>query len=88
MTTKGIREICSDCDPKEAEDRSLPTNSFLVEYVQDGTTKFDIVSSMKQSEIFDKYWDNYRHELKNISQTEGRVNPRLWNSSGVNKGKK
>ena len=88
MESKGIREIYSDCDPKQAEDKSLPTNSFLIEYLQDGVTKFDIVASMKKVEIFDHYWDNYRHDLKNITQTDGRINPRLWNSSTVKKGKK
>jgi len=78
---KGVREIEKDCDPTAAQDKSLPTSAFLVEYLQDGMTKFDIVLAPKVSEIFDQYWDNYRGDLKNITQAEGRTNPKLWNPS-------
>ena len=32
----------------------------------------------KQVDIFDHYWDNYRSEFKNITQAQGRINPKLW----------
>lgn len=75
---KGIRIIESDCDPSIAQDKTLPSNSFLVEYLQDGNTHFDIVTCQKQVEIFDEYWDKYRGDFINMTQTEGRVNPKLW----------
>ena len=78
---KGVREIEKDCDPTAAQDKTLPTSAFLVEYLQDGMTKFDIVLAPKVSEIFDQYWDNYRSDLKNITQADGRANPKLWNPS-------
>tara|TARA_R110001606_G_scaffold28835_6_gene90774 strand:- start:530 stop:775 length:246 start_codon:yes stop_codon:yes gene_type:complete len=77
--SKGVKQIHTDCDATAAQDKSLPTSAFLVEYLQDGMTKFDIVLSLKMSEIFDQYWDNYRSDLKNITQAEGRANPKLWN---------
>tara|TARA_A200000159_G_scaffold52446_1_gene48413 strand:+ start:649 stop:885 length:237 start_codon:yes stop_codon:yes gene_type:complete len=73
-----MKTIYSDCDPSVREDRTLPTNAFIVEYLQDTITKFDVVMSSKQVEIFDYYWDNYRSDLKNITQCEGRINPRLY----------
>tara|TARA_B100001142_G_scaffold114480_1_gene116635 strand:- start:6771 stop:7016 length:246 start_codon:yes stop_codon:yes gene_type:complete len=76
---KGIKQIHVDCDATVSQDKTLPSSAFLVEYLQDGTTKFDIVISSKISEIFDYYWDNYRGDLKNITQAEGRANPKLWN---------
>ena len=76
---KGIRMIHRDCDPSLAENKNLPYTSFLIEYLQDGMTKFDIASGNKQVDIFDHYWDNYRHDLINMTQTEGRVNPKMWN---------
>ena len=76
---KGIKEIYSDCDPTQADDKSLPSNSFLIEYEQDGITKFDIVAAAKQEDIFDHYWDNYRSNFRNMTQTQGRMNPKLWN---------
>lgn len=76
---KGIKMLHQDCDPTLADDRSLPYTAFLVEYLQDGMTKFDIVSATKQVDIFDHYWDHYRSDFKNMTQTEGRISPKLWN---------
>ena len=73
-----MKIINSDCDPTLAQDKSLPNNAFLVEYLQDGMTHFDIVTAPKQVDIFDDYWDKYRHDFQGMTQTEGRVNPKLW----------
>ena len=71
--------IHKDCDPSLAQDRSLPYTAYLVEYLQDGMTHFDIVTCNKRVEIFDYYWDRYREDLINMTQTEGRMNPKLYN---------
>jgi hypothetical protein len=76
---KGIKVLHKECDPSIAEDKSLPYTTYLVEYLQDGITKFDIVSGHKQVDIFDHYWDNYRSDFLNMKQTEGRINPKNWN---------
>jgi len=73
-----LKVLHSDCDPSLANDRSLPYTAYLIEYLQDGMTKFDIVIGRNRVEIFDHYYDNYRHDFKNMTQTEGRVNPKLW----------
>ena len=75
---KGCKIIHQDCDPTLGQDRSLPYTAFLVEYTQDGITKFDIVTAAKQVDIFDDYYDKYRGDLINMTQTEGRANPKLW----------
>lgn len=85
---KGIKMIHKDCDPSLCEDRSLPYTAYMVEYLQDGMTKFDICSANKQVDIFDHYWDNYRHDFVNMRQTEGRANPKLWNDPNAPKKKK
>jgi len=77
-----------DCDPTLAQDRTLPYTAYLVEYLQDGMTHFDIVISSKRVEIFDHYWDLYRHDLIRMTQTEGRVNPKLWGNKPNEKKKK
>ena len=74
----GIKMLHQDCDPTLAQDRSLPYTAFLVEYLQDGMTHFDIVTAPKQVDIFDDYWDKYRNDFQGMSQTEGRANPKLW----------
>lgn len=84
---KGIKMIHKDCDPSLCEDRSLPYTAYMVEYLQDGMTKFDICSASKQVDIFDHYWDHYRHDFVNMRQTEGRVNPKLWQDPNQKKKK-
>tara|TARA_Y100000004_G_scaffold112199_1_gene126036 strand:- start:376 stop:636 length:261 start_codon:yes stop_codon:yes gene_type:complete len=84
----GLKVIHTDCDPSLAEDRSLPYTAYLVEYKQDGITKFDIVAGKKQVDIFDHYWDNYRSDFVNMTQTEGRVNPKLYGYTVPGKKKK
>jgi hypothetical protein len=59
---KGCKVLFSDCDPTQAQDRELPNNSYLIEYLQDGMTKFDIAMGAKQVDIFDDYYDKYQNE--------------------------
>jgi hypothetical protein len=73
-----LKFIQKDCDPSLSEDRSLPYTSYLVEYSQADVSHFDIVTADKQTEIFDYYWDLYKKDFVNMTQTEGRTNPRLW----------
>jgi hypothetical protein len=82
-----LKFIAKDCDPSLAQDRSLPYTAYLVEYMQDGSTRFDLVYGNKKSEIFDYYWDNYRHDFVTMYQSEGRVNPKLWNNPNEKKKK-
>ena len=44
--------LFSDCDPSQADDKELPTNAYLVEYIQGETSHFDIVMSSKKSRYF------------------------------------
>ena len=73
-----VRFIHEDCDPSLAEDRSLPHTAYLVEYKKDGVSHYDIVMASKKVEIFDHYWDTYRHDFVTMNQSEGRTNPKLW----------
>lgn len=82
-----VKIIHAQCDPSLAQDRTLPHTAYLVEYVQDGQTMFDIVVATKRVDIFDHYWDNYRHDFVNMTQTEGRVSPKLWQDPNKKKGK-
>lgn len=70
--------IHQDCDPDLANNKELPTNSFLVEYVLGKTIHYDIVMSNKTVDIFDHYYDTYREDFITFNQTEGRINPKLW----------
>lgn len=70
--------IHQDCDPDLANNKELPTNSFLVEYVLGKTIHYDIVMSNKTVDIFDHYYDTYKEDFITFNQTEGRITPKLW----------
>lgn len=74
-----MKILHQDCTPEAANDRSLPYNTYLVTYKDDGIQKHDLVLTNKKVEIFDYYWDRYREDLLSFKQSEGRTNPKLWN---------
>ena len=67
-----------NCDPGDAEDRTLPYTCYLVEYKVDGKETYDLVISSKKVEMFDYYWDLYGKDFVGWKQSEGRSNPKLW----------
>jgi len=74
-----MKILHQDCSPEVANDRSLPYNTYLVTYQDDGLKKYDLVLANKKVDIFDYYWDRYREDLITFKQSEGRLNPKLWN---------
>ena len=75
-----VKIVHQNCDPSLAEDRTLPYTAYLVEYDDGNGVCYDIVICNKKVDIFDHYWDKYREGLIRFTQTEGRVNPKLWGS--------
>lgn len=75
------RILHQNCNPELANDRTLPYNTYIVTYKDDNQLCYDIVISDKRVEMFDYYWDKYREGLLSWKQTEGRVNPKMWNNS-------
>ena len=75
---KIMKLLFEDCEQESAEDRTLPNNSFLIEYKIDGVSHYDIAIASKQVEIFDHYYDKYKKDFVTITQTEGRISPKLW----------
>ena len=61
-----------------ADNKYLPNNAYLVEYKVEGETRYDVVQSVKVVDIFDEFYDKYKKDLINITQSEGTVNPKLW----------
>ena len=53
---KSVILLQQDCDPALAQDKSLPYTAYLVEYVQEGLTKYDIANSNKVADRFDYYY--------------------------------
>ena len=75
-----MRILFEDCDVDKAEDRTLPSNAFVVEYKVDDVSKYDIAAAGKQSEIFDHYYDKFK---KGFVTMRGRQRVELTQNSGV-----
>lgn len=74
-----IKILHENCDPALADDKSLPYTAYLVKYQpNEDEYSYDIVICNKKVDIFDHYWDKYREGLIEFTQSEGRVNPKLW----------
>jgi len=78
-----MKIIYERCDPKAADDRELPYNSYLIEYEVEGKPTYDITMGDSQVEIFDTYYDKYRKALKWLKQTQGRIRPNLYNAGPI-----
>jgi len=75
-----VKLIQEKCDPKAAEDRTLPYTAYLIEYKVEGKPTYDIAMGDSQVEIFDNYYDKYKKDFVGFKQTEGRQRPNLYNS--------
>jgi hypothetical protein len=73
-----LKIIHKNCNKELCKDKSLPLNSYLITYILDEDTVYDIVQSNSKVEIFDYYYDNYGNVLTDICWTSGTVNPKLW----------
>lgn len=84
-----IKILHKDCDLSIYNNKDLPYDSYVVTYIEDGKTCYDIVQPRKQIDIFDYYWDNYRENFNPPwKQSEGRVNPKLWGNQPKEEPKK
>ena len=73
-----MKIIQEDCEVGVATDKTLPYTAYLVEYVKENKTTYDLVISGKAVDIFDHYYDKYKKDFKKFIQTDGRANPNLW----------
>lgn len=78
----GVKIIHEKCDKIMAESKQLPLDSYLVTYVVNNLTLYDIVQCAARVKIFDAYYDKFgKDALQDISWTEGRVNPKLYGAT-------
>lgn len=74
----GCEILQERCVKQDAKNKQLPLDSYLVTYVIDGNTSYDIVKTNKKVNIFDMYYDKFGNCIKSIEWTDGTINPRLW----------
>ena len=63
---------------EKANDKSLPSDGYLVWYNVEGNELLDVTRSCKQANIFDMYYDTYKGDLKRIEYGKGTVAPGMW----------
>tara|TARA_B100000902_G_C27245039_1_gene882146 strand:+ start:557 stop:883 length:327 start_codon:yes stop_codon:yes gene_type:complete len=63
---------------EKANDKSFPSDTFLVWYNVEGKECLDVARSSKQVNLFDMYYDKYKKDLKRIEWGYGTVNPTNW----------
>ena len=65
---------------EKANDKSLPSDGFLVWYNVEGNELLDVTRSSKQVNVFDMYYDKYgAGSVKSIDYGCGTIRPNLWN---------
>ena len=78
MVQSFLKILHYDCDPSISLYKSLPYTAYLIEYLVDDISHYDIAIGNKVSEMFDHYYDKHKKNFVNITQAEGRANPKLW----------
>jgi hypothetical protein len=80
-----IRVIKENCDLSAAKDKSLPLDSYIVEYDNGDGVCIDISQGLRV-DIFDHYYDRYGNVIS-MKWTDGRVNPKLYSEQQKKKKK-
>lgn len=75
-----VRVLHEKCEMDKADDKKLPTDSFLVSYKDKDELKYDVTRAGSQLELFDHYYDTYKNVQK-IAWTKGIVSPRTFDGS-------
>ena len=87
-TFMSVTVIAEKCDPKAAEDKTLPYTAYLIQYEHEGKVQHDIAMGQKAVDIFDHYYDKYKKGFKWLRQSGGTQKPNLWNNQPPKRKKK
>ena len=78
MKDSSVVVILTGCDDKAAEDKSLPTTSYLIE-CKDGEREWKDIVMGDRVPIFDSYWDTFnKNVIQDMKWTSGTMNPKMW----------
>ena len=77
MSEEKIRLIFEKCPRDKANDKKLPSDSFVVSYNDKEELKYDIVRASAQVDVFDAYYDKYKN-VKGIEWTKGIIHPKTY----------
>ena len=77
MSDEKIKLVFEKCQRDKANDKKLPSDSFVVSYNDKEELKYDIVRAAAFVDVFDAYYDKYKN-VKGIEWTKGIVHPRTY----------
>ena len=77
MSDEKIRLIFEKCPRDKANDKKLPSDSFVVSYNDKEVLMYDIVRASAQVDVFDAYYDKYKN-VKGIEWTKGIIHPKTY----------
>ena len=73
--------LYENCEIEKVDTKHLPYTAYVIEYEVDGKIQYDVAVSAKAADIFDHYYDKYKKGFRNLTQSKGIINPRLWKSN-------
>ena len=76
---RGCSSIKTGCTPDAADDKTLPTNAYLLELKKDNETWFDIVMGEAVG-VFDTYYDLFGDVMQKMTYTKGTRQPATFNN--------
>ena len=77
MTDDKIQLLFEKCQRDKADDKKLPSDSFVVSYNDKEELKYDIVRASAQVDVVDAYYDKYKN-VKGIEWTKGIIHPKTY----------
>jgi len=79
MAGMGCSIIKTGCTPDAANDKTLPTNAYLLELKKGEDTWFDLVMGDAVG-VFDTYYDLFGDVMQKMSWTSGTRQPSQYNN--------
>ena len=81
--------VKENCNQEDMNDRSLPSDAYIVTYKIQGEVRNDLVRCHAKVNIFDMYYDKIGADsIVSIEYGPGTVSPKIWGIASPNKPKK
>lgn len=87
-TRYGCEILKHNCTLEEAKDTQVPLDAYIVTYVLNGKTCYDLTRCGKKVNLFDMYYDSMGDVIRKIDWGCGRINPKLWGNKPPEKKKR
>ena len=81
-TVYGCELLVENGSLQDVSGSEYPTDAYIVSYAvfesgKLGETKYDLTRGTKTN-LFDMYYDKFKHGLKDIQYGQGNISPKLW----------